>query len=521
MRKTLCLFSVIFFLASVAFAADINWIEKTSMPVPVGAFGYAVVDGNIYIIGGDSSGSSMNTVQRYSPTTDTWELDTNHGGTLAPLPAPRAVLFCGVISRKIHAIGGWENGTYKGDHFIYDPDTNAWSTGPSIPQYPIGQFGATVNNKTYVFGGWWGTYKDYVFEYSEGTGWSAKSPMPTARNHGTTAVYDGKIYIIGGQGGQPAQQQLLDVVEIYDPETDTWTAGLAAMPSPQHWLGSSGCPVPEGIVYVLGPNNTAYGYDPQTDLWKTFKRMPHSAVGITAINDSIYAMGPEHTFLGVKNLLLEVLLTSVTLDPENSTGATTNAPGAWSTGTGDPLSQIGVMSEGVFLNQGAGSGTLGEISIPLRAGINTFTLFGNGTFPGNAFYGGVLFFNGVATPPQIAVYNANGTLGSFLVQPAETTIMGGANGGLFFDKAPGTYVYITPDGTKVEVLSFVINSMSSNIDKISYGQIGSNGTPDTTAQLILRVTLPPTCEGDFDNDGDVDGSDLAVFAADFGKTDCP
>jgi hypothetical protein len=31
----------------------------------------------------------------------------------------------------------------------------------------------------------------------------------------------------------------------------------------------------------------------------------------------------------------------------------------------------------------------------------------------------------------------------------------------------------------------------------------------------------PLCEGDFDNDSDVDGSDLAVFAADFGRTDCP
>jgi hypothetical protein len=28
------------------------------------------------------------------------------------------------------------------------------------------------------------------------------------------------------------------------------------------------------------------------------------------------------------------------------------------------------------------------------------------------------------------------------------------------------------------------------------------------------------CEGDFDNDGDVDRSDLSVFAADFGRTDC-
>lgn len=31
----------------------------------------------------------------------------------------------------------------------------------------------------------------------------------------------------------------------------------------------------------------------------------------------------------------------------------------------------------------------------------------------------------------------------------------------------------------------------------------------------------PVCEGDFDEDNDVDGSDLAVFAADFGRTDCP
>ena len=35
----------------------------------------------------------------------------------------------------------------------------------------------------------------------------------------------------------------------------------------------------------------------------------------------------------------------------------------------------------------------------------------------------------------------------------------------------------------------------------------------------LGLVVDP-CEGDFDDDGDVDGSDLAVFAADFGRTDC-
>ena len=36
-----------------------------------------------------------------------------------------------------------------------------------------------------------------------------------------------------------------------------------------------------------------------------------------------------------------------------------------------------------------------------------------------------------------------------------------------------------------------------------------------------RTNCTGDCEGNFDDDGDVDGSDLAVFAADFGRTDCP
>jgi len=68
--------------------------------------------------------------------------------------------------------------------------------------------------------------------------------------------------------------------------------------------------------------------------------------------------------IGVSNLAFAVSLTSITLDPEDSAGTTTNAPGAWSTNTADPLSQVGVMSDRVFLNQGSESGTLGEISIP-------------------------------------------------------------------------------------------------------------------------------------------------------------
>jgi len=43
---------------------------------------------------------------------------------------------------------------------------------------------------------------------------------------------------------------------------------------------------------------------------------------------------------------------------------------------------------------------------------------------------------------------------------------------------------------------------------------------DLNEDSIGYFIAPGVCKGDFDYDGDVDGSDLAIFAADFGRTDC-
>ena len=37
----------------------------------------------------------------------------------------------------------------------------------------------------------------------------------------------------------------------------------------------------------------------------------------------------------------------------------------------------------------------------------------------------------------------------------------------------------------------------------------------------IDCTAGDACKADFADDGDVDASDLAVFAANFGRTDCP
>lgn len=203
-----------------------------------------------------------------------------------------------------------------------------------------------------------------------------------------------------------------------------------------------------------------------------------------------------YILIGTTAAASSVKLTSVTLDPEDPTGKTTNAPGAWSTNLLDSLTQLGIKDDTGFLNQGSNVGFLGEISIPLENGVHTFTLIGTNLpadYTSNLYYGAVLFFDGVVHLPQIAVYNLNGGVGPFLVQPPGTQIIGSANGGWFFDSASGSSVYIAPDGTKVEVLSFTIDTSGTSDEvsgPLSLGHIGPDGYPDTIAKLTLKVTPP-------------------------------
>jgi len=61
---------------------------------------------------------------------------------------------------------------------------------------------------------------------------------------------------------------------------------------------------------------------------------------------------------------------------------------------------------------------------------------------------------------------------------------------------------------------FAIGGQEFAIDDVKYlGKIDM-------AFLLITDDDTRYCKGDYDRDGDVDGSDLAVFAADFGRTDC-
>lgn len=74
-----------------------------------------------------------------------------------------------------------------------------------------------------------------------------------------------------------------------------------------------------------------------------------------------------------------------------------------------------------------------------------------------------------------------------------------------------------------EVWSYELNDIEEDVWHLQFTDIDNDNQNElvvTTSKRLLVFSIGP-CEGDFDKDGDVDGSDLAVFAADFGRTDCP
>ena len=135
--------------------------------------------------------------------------------------------------------------------------------------------------------------------------WTDMEPMPTAVNYYASTVVDGKIYVIGGMGDEQYPMTTLDIVQIFDPKSNTWTQGKS-MPvgvASAAAAATSGLFAPKKI-YVMGgfsANNSTETvscnltqiYDPQTDSWSLGTDMPtaHSYLTLTNVDDVLYAIG--------------------------------------------------------------------------------------------------------------------------------------------------------------------------------------------------------------------------------------
>jgi N-acetylneuraminic acid mutarotase len=180
----------------------------------------------------------------------------------------------------------------------FDPkQSSIWSLANSMPT-PRSEFMAeAIDNKIYVIGGAdysQGEQKDMVEVYNNTIDrWETVKPLPIALDHGATASYNGKIYVVGGflEGKVPT-----DKLFIYNPNEDEWIEGKP-LPSAR---GALAAEFVNGTLYAFGglnssqtPVTTNWAYDPRTDSWSEKAPMPTARhhLASTAVDGKIYAIG--------------------------------------------------------------------------------------------------------------------------------------------------------------------------------------------------------------------------------------
>jgi N-acetylneuraminic acid mutarotase len=223
-----------------------TWTRKADMPTGRGHTNACVVDGKIYVIGGDSGPgfSSIPTVEVYDPVTDTWtqKADMTSRRYWFSTCAVDGIIY--VIGGNAGSQGGWQHlKTVE----AYDTVTDTWTTKAEM--FTGRSFLATcvVDGLIYAIGGG-APGKSAVEVYDPATDtWTSKTPMPTARYGHDTVVVDGKIYAIGGWWFS-TNGPIYSTVEVYDTVTDTWTKGID-IPVTTAMHSNS---VVDGKIYVFG-----------------------------------------------------------------------------------------------------------------------------------------------------------------------------------------------------------------------------------------------------------------------------
>ncbi|MBN2314543.1 MAG: hypothetical protein JXM79_11480 [Sedimentisphaerales bacterium] len=297
MRRVLIGFIVSGFLniVPICSALEYVWTQKSDMPTPRWTHTSAMVGGKIYVIGGLTSQPgerALSTVEEYDPSTNTW-------ARKADMPTARGNMVgsSAVVDGKIYVIGGDDNVSWAWPTVEeYDPATDTWTRKTDMPTSRWGLATCTVNGKIYAIGGAPTSYTglNAVEQYNPiADTWTRKANMPTGLWGLCAKVVNGKIYAFGGRTGTTAVPNTYE----YDPATDTWTR-KADMLLPTSQMGSA--VLGDKIIVIGGwhissrfPYTTVQMYDTETDVWTIEGDAPFLRAVFTAevVNNRIYAIG--------------------------------------------------------------------------------------------------------------------------------------------------------------------------------------------------------------------------------------
>jgi N-acetylneuraminic acid mutarotase len=291
--------------ATTTTTAESFWTDGAPMPTPRTEVTAAVLDDEIYVIGGFYEfGQVTDIVEVYNIANNTWSK------AAAPLPEPLHHTAAASYNDKIYVVGGYTAPWSPSNKlFIYDPVQNSWQEGRPMPTARGALNVNFVGGILYAIGGSSDRPlgSNEAYDPSNDT-WTSKALMPTARHHAGSAVVDGKIFVIGGRISGSLEN--ISVNEAYDPEQDTWITNLEAMPSKRSGIAAAAAAaaataenassINASNIYVFGGEeplrtfNNNEKYDASTNKWTSEPPMPTARHGLAAVyieDDKIYVIG--------------------------------------------------------------------------------------------------------------------------------------------------------------------------------------------------------------------------------------
>ncbi len=265
---------------------------------------FGQVGDKFYLLGG----RGIKPVEAYDLGTNTW---TALGNTPEQIHHFQATEFYGLMYIVGAFRGNFPSETGIPFVYIYDPLSDTWFNGPSIPTARVrGSTGLVLyNDKFYVVAGIIDGHRSgwvpWLDEFDPATNtWTVLPDAPRPRDHFAAVVVDDKLVCAGGRrsgdgtGFLATFQAVVPETDVYDFSTGTWST----LPSPLGNIptGRAGCSAValDGEVVVIGgesaSQSTAHkqteALDLNTGTWRTLADLNTGRHGSQAIlnNGGIY-----------------------------------------------------------------------------------------------------------------------------------------------------------------------------------------------------------------------------------------
>ncbi len=249
---------------------SMTWRHGSRPPIQLHHFQAVAFEGLVYVVGAFTGNypreEGVDQIYLYDPVEDEW-----YNGRTIPETRRRGATGAALLNGKIYIAGGNVNGHGQGSVTtvpwldVYDPLTNEWNVLPDAPR--ARDHGALVENggKLYLVGGRIGGASNFfgqslpqvdVFDPATNS-WStlpAEDNLPTPRS-GIGASALGNLVVVAG--GESAQPDAHDEVEAYDVSAGQWLT-LPPLKEERHGVGMTAI----GNVLYIGAGAGDQGGEP-------------------------------------------------------------------------------------------------------------------------------------------------------------------------------------------------------------------------------------------------------------------